>query len=75
MFTSDDDDFPVKCPKCLQEWHEKIARLKTGEIRCPDIACQILIGIRPELVHRALTDARRDPRRYYSQFDRLRMPD
>ena len=76
LFASDDDDFPIKCPGCKNEFHEKIGRLKAEtEIRCPDPACQIRIGIPHEQFFRALEEARKSPRDFYRQFVRLRVPD
>ena len=32
----DDDLWPIKCPECLEEFVEKIGRMKAGEkSRCP----------------------------------------
>lgn len=75
MFDSDDDDFPAKCSVCGHEWHEKIGRLKMGEVRCPHRDCMALQGLYPAVFDQLLADARNDPRLFYSQFVRLRLRD
>ena len=76
LFHGDDDDFPVKCPDCKKEFHEKIGLLKSGKgTRCPDITCQIEIGLSREHFESQLKEARKSPRDYYGQFCRLRLPE
>jgi len=45
----DDDLWPLKCPECLEEFSEKIGRIKTGErIKCPGADCTISVRYPPE---------------------------
>jgi hypothetical protein len=76
MFNDDDDLFPIKCPDCKHEFHEKIGRMKAGgAVRCPDSACNLEIGLRAEQFSRELEIARKSPKDYYRQFLHLRLPD
>ena len=76
LFHSDSDDFPMKCPGCKKEFHEKIEHLKSGNgTRCPDVGCQMEIGYSAENFASDLKQARENPRDYYAQFSRIRFPE
>jgi hypothetical protein len=76
LFASDDDDSPLKCARCLKEFHEKVGRLKAGEgAICPDPACQTRIEYSAEQFGRLLKEARERPHDFFRKFVRLRAPD
>lgn len=76
LFASDDDDFPVKCPRCLNEFHEKVGRLKTGAgTRCTDAACGANLRLTAEQFARARQEAQESPKRWFRQLARLRPPE
>lgn len=70
MFEKDDDDFPVKCPVCGEEFHEKVGRIKAGlDSRCPD--CKTNISHPATQFTRLLEDRDNAMRDYFRQFIRL----
>lgn len=76
LFARDDDDFPVKCPRCKNEFYEKLGSLKLARgTRCPDPACGTNIGLETEQLDRMLKDAREHPNHFWGHFLRLRKPE
>ena len=76
LFGSDDDDFPVKCSNCKNEFHEKVGRLKTGQgTRCTDAACGATLKLTAEQFGWMVADARQSPHDFMRNFTRLRLPD
>lgn len=73
MFENDDDDFPLKCPNCGQEFYEKVGRIKTGfQVHCPDNpVCGINFTYRAEEFERLLKNCDNEIRDYLWQFKRL----
>lgn len=55
---SDQDEIPVKCPHCLNEFYEKVGSLKNrNKIRCTANYCNSLFWYEPTELGRMLSDA------------------
>jgi len=67
----DDDQFPIKCDSCREEFFEKIGRIKTGQVSiCP--GCGIRISHPAEQFTLIMGDQSGDARRdYLRRFLRL----
>jgi hypothetical protein len=53
----DDEVWPLKCPRCLREFTEKVESLKTGpRLQCPD--CGLGFTFSAEEFRTALAEAR-----------------
>lgn len=75
LFTSDDDDFPIKCSNCKHEFHEKVGRLKTGVgTQCTDPACGATLKLTAEQFRGMVKDAREHPNHFWRNYVRLRQP-
>jgi transposase-like protein len=71
LFEQADDDFPVKCPKCFKEFHEKVGRIKSSlRCICPD--CGLRMTYQTEEITRVLQNTDNALQDYLRQFKRLR---
>lgn len=70
MFGQDSDLFPIKCPHCNEEFHEKIGSIEAGlDSRCP--GCGIRITHPAEQFRRLIEGRGKPLEDYLRQFIRL----
>lgn len=74
MFEKDDDDFPIKCPNCFEEFYEKVGRIKTRlDAHCPNPQCRLRITYGAEQLNGIFQDCTEGVKHYLRHFIRLKV--
>ena len=75
MFDKDEDEFPIKCPHCLEEFYENVGRIKAGlHSHCPGVGCGVHLAHPAHQFDQLVTENGEALQDYFRQFKRLTVP-